>query len=140
MLQCHQLDLFEFIATKNLRRSFFFGQFCHFLMNMSSVLFHTVFMAPWGTAHTTRVHVRTGARFSSAALLGLMVMCFTSTFCCGCVSQAGRLTNCSVLLNVIVMEAVNGSELIAVTHLATCYCVLQFKTPCPGELVLSRCF
>lgn len=104
------------------------------------VLFHTVFMAPRGTVHTTRVRAHTGARLSSAALLGLVVMCFMSAFCCGCVSQAGRLTNCSVLLNVIVMEAVNGSELIALTHLATCYCVLQFKTPCPGDLVLSRCF
>lgn len=68
-----------------------------------------------------------------------MVTCFMSVPCCGCVSQTERLTNCSILLNVRVMEAINGSELIAVTHLAPCYRVLPFTT-CSEDLVLSRCW
>lgn len=47
-----------------------------------------------------------------------MLTCFMSVPCCGCVSQTERLTNCSILLNVRVTEAINGNELIAVTHLA----------------------
>ena len=65
-------------------------------------------------------------------------MCFTSVPCCGCVTQTERLTNYGILLNVRVMEAVNGSELIAVTHLAPCHPALPFTTS-PVDLVLSRC-
>lgn len=54
-----------------------------------------------------------------------MVMCFMSVPCCGCVSQTERLTNCSILLNVRVMEAINGSELIAITHFAPCRCAIH---------------
>lgn len=85
--------------------------------------------------HTQGSHTQ---GFCDAALLGLMVMCFMSVPCCGCVSQAERLTNCSILLNVRVMEAINGSELIAVTHLAACYRILPFTTY-SEDLVLSRC-
>lgn len=85
---------------------------------------------------TLPTHTRT--EFCYAALLGLMVMFFMSVPCCGCVSQTERLTNCSILLNVRVTEAINGSELIAVTHLAPCYRVLPFTT-CPEDLVLSTC-
>lgn len=107
-------------------------------------LFHPVVFTVVTGHHTyisnltlcVRAHVQT--QFSDAALLGLMIMCVMSVPCCGCVSQAERLTNCSILLNVRVMEAINGSELIAVTHLAPCYCVLRFSTR-PEDLVLSRC-
>lgn len=68
-----------------------------------------------------------------------MIMCFMSIPCCGCVSQAEWLTNCSILLNVRLMEAINGSALIAVTHLAPCYCVLQLKTHLEDR-VLRRCW
>lgn len=51
-------------------------------------------------------------------------------------SQTERLTNCGILLNVRVIEAINGSELIAVTHLAPCHHALPFTT-CPEDLVLS---
>lgn len=81
----------------------------------------------------TNTHIGT----CDAALLGLMVMCFMSVPCCGCVSQTVRLTNCSILLNVRVMEAINGSELIAITHLAPSHCALPF-TISPEDLLLSR--
>lgn len=87
--------------------------------------------------HTYIINLR-HTQSSDAALLGLMVMCFMNVPCCGCVSQTERLTNCSILLNVRVMEAINGSELIAVTHLAPCHCTPPFTT-CPEDLVLSRC-
>lgn len=83
------------------------------------------------------MHRGTHTELCDAALLGLMVMCFMSVPCCGCVSQTERLTNCSILLNVRVMEAINGCELIAITHLAPCHCALPF-TIGPEDLLLSR--
>lgn len=58
---------------------------------------------------------------------------------CGCVSQPERLTNCSFLLNVRVMEAINGFELIAVTHLAPCHHAPPFTT-CPEDSGVMQMF
>lgn len=117
-----------------------------FFIFMSSYISTSHFMIVRGTTYTSLIlhsvhahkltHKHT--QICDAALLGLMVMFFMSIPCCGCVSQTERLTNCSILLNVRVMEAINGSELIGVTYLAPCHCALPFTT-CPENLVLSRC-
>lgn len=90
-----------------------------------------------GTIHTSLilhcVHTHTHTLFSDVALLDLMVMCFMSVPCCGSMSQTERLTNCSILLNVRLIEAINGSELIAVTHLAPCHHALPFTTSADVE-------
>lgn len=99
-------------------------------------------MAVRGTTHILLILQSTNAqrhthRVMWCSTISLMVMCFMSVPCCGCVSQTERLTNCSILLNVRVMEAINGSELIAITHLAPCYCAFPF-TIGPEDLLLSR--
>lgn len=48
---------------------------------------------------------------------------------CGCGSQTERLTNCSIPLNVSITEALNGSELIDVTHLAPSHPVQGIHKP-----------
>lgn len=136
--------------TSFLMNSFVTPPNLFFFIFMSSLISTSRFMVVSGTTHIsslvhwvhtrthTHPHTHTYIEQWDAALLGLMVMCFMSVPCCGCVSQTERLTNCSILLNVRVMEAINGSELIAVTHLASCYRVLPFTT-WPEDLVLSRC-